>query len=672
MSITTSMKATNSGNLSGMREPIFDINLVFWRRFDRVFVRKVACLFAAASLGRVLGHRAHSQTAQVFQVFLGQTNNGCEVTLSGSTWAATGQAVLPPCRSYFGYTDLYVTGCTADPITSGFGGCAIDSVMWGPVSGLSLYAHLVTISSKDAGAPPPVPEASIGDPISLSIANKIQSAVDYQALGPNALQFVRYYNSASIASSAGNFAQSWMHNYAAFIHAISSMAVAVARPDGKTFTFNLVGNTWTPDADVSDTLVQLTSGSTVTGWQYRVAANDSLETYDAYGNLSSIAYREGTLLTLTYATGNGAPTFPAQLLNVTDSFGRKISFGYSNNLISTMTDPNGGAYSYALSTTGGATVLSSVTYPDTYSKSYLYNESAYMGGGLYQPSALTGEIDENNSRYATTWYGSTGAAIQSQLAPGTAGNIGLYTLTNTVDGTGRIQSTSIVDPLGATRGRTFTTTVGRNLVTAVTQPAASGQSSGNRSIVYDANGNVASSADLNGNLSCSTYDLTRNLETGRVEGMAAGSTCPSSISTYVPASGTVQRKILTQYHAIWHLPIERAEPLKITTWVYNGDGGVYCAPSTAKVGSNPIGVVCSRSEQGTTDATGGAGFGATASGSPRVWSYTYNSYGQILTAKGPRTDVNQTTTYTYYSCSTGGKCGQLGDCQKFCVSSRFD
>jgi YD repeat-containing protein len=33
----------------------------------------------------------------------------------------------------------------------------------------------------------------------------------------------------------------------------------------------------------------------------------------------------------------------------------------------------------------------------------------------------------------------------------------------------------------------------------------------------------------------------------------------------------------------------------------------------------------------------------------RVWTYTYNQYGQVLTAKGPRTDVNDTTTYAYYA-----------------------
>jgi hypothetical protein len=215
--------------------------------------------------------------------------------------------------------------------------------------------------------------------------------------------------------------------------------------------------------------VQLKSGSTVTGWHYINAADDSLETYGAYGKLSSIAYRAGTAVTMTYATGTGAPTFPAQLLSVTDSFGRKISFGYVNNLIHTMTDANGGIYSYSYSTPPSPNVLSSVTYPDTYSKTYLYNESAYTGGQNF-PYALTGVNDENSSRYDSTWYGTSGAAIKTALA----GGVGQYSATNTLDGTGRIQSASILTPLGATLGQTFASSVGSNLYLVSLNPQPMG------------------------------------------------------------------------------------------------------------------------------------------------------------------------------------------------------
>lgn len=53
--------------------------------------------------------------------------------------------------------------------------------------------------------------------------------------------------------------------------------------------------------------------------------------------------------------------------------------------------------------------------------------------------------------------------------------------------------------------------------------------------------------------------------------------------------------------------------------------------------------------QATTDANGSLGLSATLSGTPRTWSYTYNANGKVLTADGPRTDVSDITTYTYYA-----------------------
>jgi RHS repeat-associated protein len=276
---------------------------------------------------------------------------------------------------------------------------------------------------------------------------------------------------------------------------------------------------------------------------------------------------------------------------------------------------------------------------------------------------LTGVMDENNSRYDSTWYDNSGVGGGRAIQTALSGGVDRYSMANTLDGSGfwpgRILSAAVTSPLGATLGRSFVSINGSNRLATVTHPASIGSPAGTKTLSYDANGNVAQVTDFNGDVQCSVYDLTRNQEIGRVEGMAPGSSCPGNILTYVPASGTVERKSLTQWHSIWHLPTVRSEPQKITTWVYNGDGGAYCAPTTAKVGVNPIGVVCSRSEQATTDLTGGAGFGATASGSARVWSYTYNSFGQVLTEDGPRTDVSDVTTYTYNTCTTGHECGQI-------------
>ena len=52
-------------------------------------------------------------------------------------------------------------------------------------------------------------------------------------------------------------------------------------------------------------------------------------------------------------------------------------------------------------------------------------------------------------------------------------------------------------------------------------------------------------------------------------------------------------------------------------------------------------------EQATTDATGAQGFAAPLTGPVKTWTYTYNQHGQVLTAKGPRADVDDTTSYAY-------------------------
>lgn len=148
-----------------------------------------------------------------------------------------------------------------------------------------------------------------------------------------------------------------------------------------------------------------------------------------------------------------------------------------------------------------------------------------------------------------------------------------------------------------------------------------------------------SRTDFNGVTTTYQYDLARNLETQRIE--AAGT----------PAARTIR----TQWHPDWRLATRIAEPLKITTHVYNGqpdpDNGnliLTCAPADALVIERPIAVLCKTIEQATTDPDGNQGFAATPTGAPRINAWTWSRYGQMLTADGPRTDVADLTTYDYW------------------------
>jgi len=102
-----------------------------------------------------------------------------------------------------------------------------------------------------------------------------------------------------------------------------------------------------------------------------------------------------------------------------------------------------------------------------------------------------------------------------------------------------------------------------------------------------------------------------------------------------------------QWHPTLRLPAKMAEPLRITTYVYNGDAGASCGSQADGVTLVP-GVLCSKTIQPTSDETGASGFGASAAGSPRTWNYTYNANGSMLTMDGPRTDVSDVTSYAYY------------------------
>jgi hypothetical protein len=85
------------------------------------------------------------------------------------------------------------------------------------------------------------------------------------------------------------------------------------------------------------------------------------------------------------------------------------------------------------------------------------------------------------------------------------------------------------------------------------------------------NGNALSRTDFNNKKVCYTYEPVRNLETARAEGILSNETCSTVLATLPPRADV--RKISTQWHGTWRLPTKIAEPNRLTTNAYNGDGG---------------------------------------------------------------------------------------------------
>jgi len=323
----------------------------------------------------------------------------------------------------------------------------------------------------------------------------------------------------------------------------------------------------------------------------------------------------------TYST-SGTPTTVAPgagyLITVTDASQRSIQLTYNGSgLINQVTAPDGSVYSYAYN---GASDLSTVTNPAATTITYLYNESGYSGGAT-TPGLLTGILDENNVRYMSYSYNAAGQATNNQLA----GGVGSYTMTYNSDG-----STDVVDPLGTSRHHTFTTIYGVPYITGVNGTRES--CSATSTWAYDFNGFLNQTTDFNGNVTTYQHDMD-GMELGRVEGY--GSATP--------------KEIQTDWNDTLHVPIERRVynysygVVTKTDWIYNTRGQALAQCTDDMSVSAAASYTCS--------ATG------TPPAGVRRWTYTYCDtvgtgcplVGLGLSVTGPRTDLTQTSTYSYAS-----------------------
>jgi YD repeat-containing protein len=297
---------------------------------------------------------------------------------------------------------------------------------------------------------------------------------------------------------------------------------------------------------------------------------------------------EGRLVTITNRAGLAqtlAYDSANRLNTVTDPFGRTLQLAYdSQNRISAITDPAGNRYSYRYD---GYNNLSAVTHPDGNSRQYLYENPGW-------PHALTSIIDENGVRFASWTYDSNGWAITSEHAGGVEKVSLTYDQANL--------KTSVKDALGATRLYSYRTYLGVAHTAFETQSCPT-CASATRTMSYDNEGNLINSTDFKGNATTYQYDLARNLETRRTE--AAGK--------------HEARTIATEWHPDFRLPVKITEPGRVTTFDYDAHGNLIL-----------------RTE---TDTNAGA--------SSRSWTFAYNGQGQITLTDGPRTDVDDSTRYSY-------------------------
>jgi YD repeat-containing protein len=460
-------------------------------------------------------------------------------------------------------------------------------------------------------------------------------------------------------------------------------AAQVSRGNGTTVTLgrNVSTGQYSAEANTADTLVSIGGASL----RYYDSKANTEETYNSAGQLTGLSWADGRSISLTYSDANTPASIApgaGYAIQATDHNGRIVRFTYTARTsplqgaqLSSITDAAGQVITLSYDGANNLGNLTGIQWPDGKTKSFLYENNT--------SGALTGITDENNSRYATFGYDAEWRAVSSEHA----GSVDRYSVSyatppsiliteqydSAADAVFRYydwvlpQGTSITSPNGQSSSWAATSLLNKNYLTSQSQPAGSGCAASSSALSYDPNGNVASSDDFNSSRVCYVSDLTRNLETARVEGLANTQAC-SAVTSAGATLPVGSRKVSTTSHPDWWLEAKRAEPGKLTTSIYNGqpdpfNGGAIasCAPSTALLpDGKPIAVLCKQVEQATTDANGSQGFSASLQSgvANRVQQWTYNSYGQILTAKDP---LNNTTTYTYYSDTTADH--TLGDLQ---------
>jgi YD repeat-containing protein len=494
--------------------------------------------------------------------------------------------------------------------------------------------------------PNPPDYCGTGNPINQANGVKYAEEIDISRTSNFGLEMKRFYSHAKDGTTLrSRFGYAWSHTYNRHLIFKTEYGVAmpttvvVYRDDGKGITYRLSNGVYISTSDEENMLIK-----NVNGWTYTDNKKMDSEYYDNNGKLLQIIAISGLNKVITYSDSNNnkypatAPdcsaSLPVGTLNapnsircITNEIGAQLNFAYdSTSRIKNITDPAGASYTYLYDDTIGSNSLQNntqalltVIFPENKQRSYIYN------GVVYTPMqyALTGIVDENNSRFATYIYDTNGRAISTEHGTG----IEKFSINYVTNSANNVLYSTVTDPLGSVRTHNFDTVLGTIKSTGQSQPSGSGCSAAASALTYDANGNIASRTDFKGNMTTYVYDMARNLETSRTEGL-----------TSTGATTTATRTITTTWHPTWRLPLATSEytgatatgtALHTTTNVYDTKGNI-----TSISEADPA-----RALTRTTTIT-----------------YTYSTAvpGLIITkvVNGPRTDVTDTTTYNYYDANT--------------------
>ncbi|MEI2453869.1 RHS repeat-associated core domain-containing protein [Lysobacter firmicutimachus] len=457
----------------------------------------------------------------------------------------------------------------------------------------------------------------VGNPIVINAQNKFQDEVDYAGTGGRGLSFHRYYNSAPEVLTVG-LGENWRHTYSRSLEfrdmSADAKIATIHRDDGRQLVFKKVGGLWTASSEVQVVLRPILEAGVPVMWELENPADGSTETYDAQGRLMAVDYLDGYHLTLTYTGG--------LLSQVADAQGRSLVIAHNGDgFISSVTDPDGVRYDYTYGSPLFPTLpefkerrLERVLSPTGYKRDYRY----YAGTEPFQFGLLTQILDETGAVKATFGYDNAGNPVSTEHTGGAERYV--------------IEGNDVVYANGLRMKYRFTTINGRKLVTDKQRVCTTDSCSESAVFTYDANGYPDVVNDFGGKT-----DFDYNAKGQIVQRIDA------------PGSN-YERKTQTDWHPVFDLPTEervydRSGSLwSKLQWTYNARGQELTTtrtdPATGETRTTSA-VYCESSD---------------------VQAGTCPIAGQIIRVNGPRTDVSDISTFSYYALDDAGCATAGGSC----------
>jgi YD repeat-containing protein len=304
---------------------------------------------------------------------------------------------------------------------------------------------------------------------------------------------------------------------------VTDHVVTVSRSNGDQYLFHYKNGQWISMNGVSARLQQTpegyiffkisggyevynTQGLIVESWDS--TGHKTSYTYDELGRLASVIGPKGDELGFSY-------NMDSQIKTVSRN-SESVSYQYENGHIKT------------------------VTYPDSTTKEYLYEDPL-------KPHHMTGYINENNILFATWSYDDKGRVVMNEQA----GGVNHYDFTYNADG-----STTVSNSNNASRTYQFEVVNGAIKIDQITGDRCDTCPNGGiKSYLYNADGYAISKTDWNGNTTTYTRD-TQGRELSRTE-----------------AAGTPEeRTVTTTWDTNLNKPLIVTEPERIIEYRYSPEG----------------------------------------------------------------------------------------------------